>query len=235
MEKKIALIAAACCIAGISQAQIINSSFELNFAGIQNLTSGTPIMGWSSGGSNQGSWDIRAFDPLNPLGTVPWGPFWTQFAPAGDQIAYVNFGPLAQQTGFTLQAGTQSFTVAAGRRGDRTGFGTDISADFAMEIWAGGTVSSGSVTGGTLLASQTVLMSGIASGTFQDFTVSHTEAAGSSLIGQLLTIRFNNISNAEQINIDNVRYTPVPEPMTMALLALGAGALAARRRKSRQA
>lgn len=205
--------------AGVASATLINGSFESDVAGVNNLTVGTPITGWSTGGTGQGSWDIR-----DSTGLGPWTPFWNQTAPDGNQIAYINDGPIAQQTGYMLEAGVQTLGVSAGNRADGT-----FSADFSMQIWAGGTVSNGTVSGGTLLATQLIRMVNLSPGTFSRFEVSHTTLPGDALIGQLLTVRFANFAG-HQINIDDVTFQAVPEPGT--LMALGAGiALLLRRRR----
>lgn len=218
---RVSFVSFAAIVGTMACAQIINPSFEADVAGAQNLTAGTPITGWSTNGTGQGSWDIRG-----PFGFGVWEPFWTQTAPDGNQIAYINDGAAAQQTGFRVIEGVQTLSVMAGNRADAW-----VSADFTIQLWAGGTVSNGDVVGGRFLASHLVQMATITPGTFSPFSVSYTAGALDSSLGNLISVRLANFSG-HQINVDDVdlQFAPVPEPASMVALTIGLVALARRRR-----
>lgn len=100
-----------------------------------------------------------------------------------------------------------------------------------MELWAGGTLSNGVVTGGTLLASQTTCTS---SGVMNASSMDYTSPFAGFIIGQALTVRLvGTIHAGSYVSFDNVRlsYAPVPKPASM--LALGAGAVALLRCRKR--
>ena len=212
----------------VSSAQIINPSFEADVVGFQNLNTLVPT-GWSYGGSsNAGSWDTRGSN------NDGWMPFYSAAVPNGNQIAYFNEGPLAQQTGFLLLPGVSTLTVAIGNRGDgATSLPSGpISGTFTMELWAGGSVVNGSVLGGSLLATRTIdSLTYAASGTYSDASLDFNALPTDPRLGQAISIRFGYVTG-HQFNIDHVRFAEaVPEPMT--LTVLGAGALALIRRKRR--
>lgn len=213
-------------VAAASQAQIANASFEADVVGFQNLNTIVPT-GWSYGGSiGAGSWDTRGSN------NDGWMPFYSAAVPNGNQIAYFNEGPLAQQTGFTLLPGVSTLTVAIGNRGDgATNLPSGpISGTFTMELWAGGTVVNGNVLGGSLLATRTInSLTYTAPTTYADASLDFNALGTDPRLGQLISIRFGYVSG-HQFNIDNVRFVEaVPEPMT--LTVLGAGVLALVRRK----
>jgi hypothetical protein len=191
---------------------ISNHSFEAQTLGSGSFFySPTQITDWSStatGGADRGVWNTSA------LGKD------------GDNIAfaYAN-NAFGQQLAATVQADTvYTLQYLMGR----TGGGTRGTA----ELWAGGTLANGVVSGGTLLAAQTLQIN---QGSMSEFVLTYTSPTTGAVIGQLLTIRFagSTISNEGYVSFDHARLSAeaVPEPATLTLLALGALAAARRRRK----
>lgn len=90
----------------------------------------------------------------------------------------------------------------------------------------------------TVLADRTFLADDYQSahtGTFFDATLSYIwDATHAGLVGKPLTITFYEEGSGLELDIDNVRMTShaVPEPSSLALLALGAGGLFVRRRRA---
>ncbi len=165
--------------------------------------------GWSStatGGADRGIWNT----------TAP-GKHLTNIAFAYKDNAF------GQQTTEVLQAG-ETYTVSwlQGRTGGATR-GTG-------ELWAGGTLTDGVMTGGALLVSFTSSMN---QADMIERQISYMAAAGNPNLGQLLTVRFagTTVAGESYVSFDNIRFdsTAVPEPATLALIGLGA--LAAIRRK----
>jgi len=139
--------------------------------------------------------------------------------PNGNQWAFTNnqpgFGSIAQQTATTVVVGTTyTLTAEVGRRTDTAQSTT------AIQIWAGGTVANGVVTGGTMVASQPVVQS---SGAFVSGTTSWVGAAPQA--GQLLTVRLVTSAAAGQVAWDNVSLTafvpPVPTLSEWAMILVG--------------
>ncbi len=190
---------------------IENPSFEAQTLGSGDFFySPTQITGWSStatGGADRGVWHTTATgkDAINIA------------------FAYAN-NAIAQQLSATLVADrTYTLDYLLGRTGSTT--------DGSVELWAGGTVSNGVVTGGTLLASKTVNLN---SGVMTEYSMDYTSPSAGSIIGQALTVRLlGTTRGGSYVSFDNIRLSanPVPEPASM--LALGAGAVALLRRRKR--
>jgi hypothetical protein len=182
---------------------IVNAGFEDSILE-EGGVDFTPL-GWNSSG------DSGAFNPhVGALTAVP----------EGQNVAFASFGSptLSQQLASTVEADTlYTLTLLVGNR---------IDADFGgyqTELWAGG----------TLLASDNNSLAP-ADDAFLLSTVQTFVAAGNAAIGSPLEIRFRSLG--WQTVFDDVRLDAerrvVPEPGVLTLLALGATALAARRRRT---
>jgi len=174
-------------------------------------TSGLP--GWSSGGgSASGSW-------------WPNGQFSTP-VPDGVLIGYTNGGSIAQQLTGTLVAGTTTLSGWGGTRND------GVSTTFSLELWAGGSVANGTVTGGTLLASADFLP--VTPGTFAPISTSYVAGAGNAYLGQTLSIEILQTGSGVQSDFDGIQLSAAatPEPAPFAVAGLGLMGLLIRRRRS---
>lgn len=202
---------AAGAFASATPISILNSSFEAQtLGGGDYFYSPTQITDWSStatGGSDRGVWNTGAAGK------------------DGNNIAfaYAN-NAIAQQLSATLVADrTYTLDYLLGRTGGATQGG--------VELWAGGTLSNGVVTGGTLLASKTVSLN---SSAMTEYSMDYTSPSAGAIIGQALTVRLlGTTGGGSWVSFDNIRLSanPVPEPASM--LALGAGAVALLRRRKR--
>ena len=196
-------------LASVSQAQLINASFEEPVMAQGSWgTAGLP--GWTNGSGDTGAWNI------------PSSSFFVAEAPHGTQIGYSNSIQVAQQSSVGLIEGLNEVTVMGGRRQD------SFAGSFDLQLWVGGTVVNGTVIGGEMLSSTSFVHTTIPVSSFTLISTSFTAAANDPRLGQLLTVRFFKTSGS-QMNWDDVRMSAVPEPMTM--VGLGAFALLLRRRK----
>ncbi len=211
MVARFTSVFAVAALSGIASAWVVNGTFETPAYGPGEFTDGLP--GWTKNGE-AGHWNI-----FQGYG------FFDAEAPEGTQIFYGNGTSIAQQTLATLQAGDTSLSVMAGRRADA------FAAGFRMELWAAGTVATGSVTGGTLLSSVDFDPVSIPLSSFTPLSLTYTATSNDANLGNLLSVRFVKTSGA-QMNFDNVQLTPVPEPATMLALAAGLGIMARRRAKN---
>jgi hypothetical protein len=191
---------------------IANSSFESPALTDGNFTysNSGEVPGWSTtatGAPDRGVW------------------FTGATGKDGNQIAFVypNNG-FAQQTSQLIEPDTTySMTYLAGRPGAA---GVGLTA----QLWAGGTVASGSITGGTLLASNLTIAAGPA--TMTEYTFSYNSPAVGSVLGQPLSVRFAN-AGTTYVSFDHIRVntSPIPEPSTGAILGLATLGLITHRRQ----
>jgi len=197
----------ACASASAAHAGIVNGGFEDPALSPNQFTS-LGINGWTWDGTS-GVW-------------YPGGTSYFDSVPEGSQVGYLNSSALAQQTNDFVSVGVQSVSFSMGRRKD--GF----QGNATINLFAGGTVSNGAVTGGVLLDSITVLATSIPVGGWTQHQLSYTATGSDPQIGQLLSVQIVKDSGS-QINFDDFTIQAVPEPATLA--ALGLGALALRRRR----
>jgi len=154
---------------------------------------------------------------------------WNTTAPGKDgaNIAFAyRDNAFAQQTTEILQANeTYTLTYLQGRTGNATR-GT-------AELWAGGTLANGVVTGGAMVIALTVQMN---QNEMTEYSFSYSPLASNPNLGGLITVRFAGTTETGEsyVSFDNIRFesTAVPEPATMAVLGL-AGLAVARRRRAR--
>jgi hypothetical protein len=196
-----------CCSPAI--ADFINGGFESPLA-----ATGSPALSsaWSqSGGADAGVWNI-----------FPGYSLFNAEAPEGTQIGFSNNASMAQQSSRLLTQAPVTLYAFAGRRADA------FAGSYRMELWAGGTVAAGAVTGGTLLSSVDFNHTLIAQSTFIEIQTSYTPTVGDPLIGQLLSARFVRTAGT-QMNMDRVSFEAIPEPSSVTVFLL-AGLVAACRR-----
>lgn len=191
-------------------AAVVNGSFEepaLANAGDFNTA---PIPGWTASGGSLGVWRL------------PHPTYFAAAAPDGDQIGYSNGAAIAQQLPDVLAPGLQIASVMAGRRDDV------YAGSFDFQLWAGGTVANGVVTGGTLLDDAHFDHTLHPASTFHPLVLSYEAAVDDPLLGEPLALRIVP-SGGAQMNFDRVA---LPEPsrfVATALPALVLGLLARRR------
>ncbi|WP_428149433.1 IPTL-CTERM sorting domain-containing protein [Brevundimonas sp.] len=220
--------AAALALAAVpaaAQNLVSNPSFESPVLTPGNVTQDTIPGGWTgqaSGGFGYGV-SYEAGILLTPNGT--------QWAFTNNQGAT---GSIAQQTAKTVVAGaTYTLTAEVGLRTDTT-----AATGTSIQLWSGGTVANGVVTGGTMVASQPIVQS---SGAFVSGTASWVGTAPQA--GQLLTVRLLTTGASGQTGWDNVSLTealpPVPPVPTLSewamilvgLMLAGTAVLLVQRRK----
>ncbi len=198
-------------LTGGSYAAIVNGDFEDPPQTSGAFSTGTPP-GWTTPGGAAGVWHVVSLGYFDTL------------APSGVQVGYINSGSMAQQTSDVLLEGNTQVDLYFGRRKD--GF----QGSSKVELYAGGSVAAGVVTGGTLLASLDVAQTDVAVGAWEAFSLGYTALGSDPSLGQALSVRIEKTSGS-QIDFDQVVLTtPVPEPASLGAIALGLGFLAKRRR-----
>jgi hypothetical protein len=195
---------------------IQNAGFE-DPVQANNAFTTTGINGWTNSGES-GVW--------RPVSAG----FFSVPVPQGSQIGYTNAASVAQVLTNNLQVGQYALSAQVGRRND--GFVGDLS----LELWAGGTVASGNVTAGTLLASGTLTVAQQTLGAFTGLNVPFTANAGNPQLGQTLAVRIVKL-NGSQVDFDqiNLSFTAgaasaAPEPASALLILSGLAVFARRRR-----
>lgn len=203
--------AVACLGVPVADAEVVNGSFEDPALGSAGEFSAAGIPGWTASGGSLGVWRLP-----NPT-------YFPVAAPDGSQIGYSNGNAIAQQLPDELVPGPHFASVLAGRRDDQ------YAGSFDFELWAGGTVADGAVTGGTLLDSAHFDHTLYPAATFRRLLLSYEAAGDDPLLGEPLALRMVRTGGV-QMNFDRVT---LPEPSGVAATALPAlllGALARRRR-----
>jgi len=193
---------------------VANPSFEAQVLPPGGLFfSPTPITDWTAtatGGSDRGLWH------LVPIGQD------------GNNVAFVGAeNSLAQDLGHAIEANS-TYTV-------EFLFGSNgLNAVGVVELYAGGTVSNGMVTGGTLLDSLVV-----ARNPLNPIMVGHsfewTAPLSGMPVGENLSIRLAYQTGLNVAMFDNIHvsYAPIPEPASAAMLLAGLGTLLLAHRRRR--
>jgi len=220
-------------VAGVAMAILAFTTTSAQAASItvveHSFEGAKALGGWTGGGAAAGESTLQTPAPWTDLSGNS-GTGWTTPAqypgglPDGDIYAWFNqvADTLGQTLAATLQADTTyTLTVATGWRADLPGLGFPIYPGYRIELCAGGTMlgfDADTTRGGT--------GTGPAVGTWKDVTATYTSP--SSVTADALEIRLLagnavNGGTAIQTNYDNVRLdaTPIPEPSTFALAALG--------------
>ncbi len=190
MIARITGVFAVAALSGIASASVVNGTFET--PAFANGGFGDSLPGWTKSGE-AGHWNI-----------FPGYGFFNAEAPQGTQILYCNGSSVAQQTLATLQPGGTSLSVIAARRGD------SFAGSFRMELWAAGTVASGSVVGGTLLSSVNFNHTLINPSSFIPLSLVYNATSNDPNLGSFISVRFVRLSG--QMNFDNVQLNAVAGP-----------------------
>ncbi|NJM37880.1 MAG: PEP-CTERM sorting domain-containing protein [Akkermansiaceae bacterium] len=202
----LSILLLASSLAPVAQAASIfinNHSFESPSVGNGSFTGAVP--GWTITGGVAG-----AFNPATPTHFSGIG------ATDGVQNGYANAGATLSQTLTALFAADTQYTLTVDV-GDRRDL---VFPTYFIELFAGSTLlvqdnSSLTPNDGFLTSTLTYLS-----------PASHPE------LGQPLQIRLRSTgSGIQQVNFDNVRLDAVPEPSSLAMLAVGAMAFCNFRRR----
>jgi hypothetical protein len=130
---------------------------------------------------------------------------------------------IAQQLSATLiPIRTYTLTYLLGR--------TSGPAMGTVELWAGGTLVDGVITGGGLVAYQDIILN---TQRMNEYSMVYDSSYGSIYAGLPISIRLLTRSTNQYVKFDNIRLSidSVPEPVSTP--ALGAGAIALLRRRKR--
>ncbi|QDT73370.1 hypothetical protein [Lacipirellula limnantheis] len=146
---------------------------------------------------------IQAWTVYGGTDVGTWRPTTAEFNLStldGDQIAYLHTGgSAAQQLSTGLVLG-QKYHLSALLGALSSGLNTKGGS---LQLWAGGTVASGNVVGGTILGSLSVADNQLTPGLFLPFSTEITAPSSGPLRGELLSVRF--VSNGVEAELDNVQ------------------------------
>ncbi len=207
-------------------------------------TGGNVSLGGTPDSNNAiSNWDISG--DLFGAGGV-FGNTAAQFAslPAGTQFAYLAAARPGYVANLQLTPSTNSLpSIVAG-----IGYTLTVAVGNRMDnVYPAGTATISLLAGNTVVASNFVNVGTVAKGTFIDLSATLDALTAASYVGQQLSIRITETNTMldpttnppssirNEAAFDNVRLTgtgnPVPEPASLSVLAIGAGALLTRRRR----
>jgi hypothetical protein len=191
---------------------IVNPSFES--PSVAPGAKSTTITGWS-------------LDAAGPDGV--WNPPAGAFTsiPNGVQIGYIDATSIAQQLTSNLQSGHYVFSLDVGN--DPSVLSGEVTAD----LYSGGTVVNGEVSGGNLLDSALLPITSVAPGEFAPLTFTYLATPSSPGFGQALSIVILR-SGGHEADFDNAHLEVAPEPASMLLLLPGMAAMMFVRTRSRR-